>query len=738
MLASVLSLTLAFGAMPASAIADEVAHVQTHAVPVIELRLNDRVDKDEKPVWTSFESVEAAQKASEKSAQDDAQPGDAETDNAAVELVQRIELRIAGMPQTELEAAADDSIQLSTLATQDADCDWAVRLADDPGTFVDLRIQLCEQLATVNDVQYRVHAGDKWLEWVSNGAPAAGENKLPIDDVQVVLVQKGVQEPAQDAAGDVAEERGEDVAATEEPHATPDVVKTNQSAADKTNAPITLEAEASVPTITYQVHAQTYGWMDKVANGSTAGTTGEAKRLEAIRMVLPVGVDGGVSYRVHVQSYGWMEEASNGSTAGTTGEAKRLEAVQIRLTGNVSESYDVWYRVHAQTFGWLNWVKNGESSGTEGLARRLEAIQVVLVAKGGVAPTNDSGRGVGFITKPSVRYRSHVQTYGWQSWVENGATAGTQGESKRVEALQVEVPTPNMSGEVQVRAHVQSYGWQDWVGQGSVAGTTGESKRVEAVQIRLTDELSTTCDVWYRVHVQTYGWLGWTKNGGSAGTQELSRRLEAIQVVLVRKGASAPGSTDQPFIDGTNIFKAGYQNPAGYYQVSSKTVTITSAAQWPWNYVTPSRIGKWATRDDCVNAFLQRAREYIGAPYVWDYACAPDVGVDCIGLVYQCAYATGMDMGGGTSDEDFNPWAHYITGSSGWHSHDANNFWNYGKALHVPVGSRKPGDLVSWAGHVAIYLGNDQIIEAYTPSTGVIYNDLWAHGTPRGCIRLYQ
>ena len=30
--------------------------------------------------------------------------------------------------------------------------------------------------------------------------------------------------------------------------------------------------------------------------------------------------------------------------------------------------------------------KNGESAGTEGLSKRLEAIQIVLVEKGGVAP----------------------------------------------------------------------------------------------------------------------------------------------------------------------------------------------------------------------------------------------------------------------------------------------------------------------------------------------------------------
>ncbi|WP_425461502.1 hypothetical protein [Holdemanella biformis] len=30
--------------------------------------------------------------------------------------------------------------------------------------------------------------------------------------------------------------------------------------------------------------------------------------------------------------------------------------------------------MHCQNFGWLGWAKNGESSGSEGYSRRLEAI----------------------------------------------------------------------------------------------------------------------------------------------------------------------------------------------------------------------------------------------------------------------------------------------------------------------------------------------------------------------------
>ena len=95
-----------------------------------------------------------------------------------------------------------------------------------------------------------------------------------------------------------------------------------------------------------------------------------------------------MEYKVHVQTYGWLDTVRNGALAGTTGEAKRMEAVQIQLTGEIAKQYDIYYRVHSQTYGWLDWAKNGQSAGTEGLAKRMEAIQIVLVAKGGEAPGN--------------------------------------------------------------------------------------------------------------------------------------------------------------------------------------------------------------------------------------------------------------------------------------------------------------------------------------------------------------
>lgn len=170
--------------------------------------------------------------------------------------------------------------------------------------------------------------------------------------------------------------------------------------------------------------------------------------------------------------------------------------------------------------------------------------------------------------------------------------------------------------------------------------------------------------------------------------------------------------------------KIGWQNPSGYYQVSSNNVRLPNAAYGiPFSYATPSRIAINASRQDCINAFVQRAYEYLGTPYRWNYSRQPGVGVGCIGLVYQCAYAAGMNLG------DFNPYDHYYSGVNGWHSHDSNNMWNYGKIKRIPISQVQRGDLIFWSGHVAIYIGNGQIIEASSVSGRVVKSSMWRYKT---------
>ena len=90
---------------------------------------------------------------------------------------------------------------------------------------------------------------------------------------------------------------------------------------------------------------------------------------------------GSIRYRVHVEGIGWMDWVKNGELAGTTGQAKRVEAIRIELSDGLNAEYDVEYRVHVQDIGWMNWVKNGELAGTTGQAKRVESLQIRLTKK---------------------------------------------------------------------------------------------------------------------------------------------------------------------------------------------------------------------------------------------------------------------------------------------------------------------------------------------------------------------
>ena len=244
-----------------------------------------------------------------------------------------------------------------------------------------IKIQLTGADKDKYNVYYRVHAQSYgWLAWAANGAPAgtAGLSKR-LEAIQIVIVKKG--ESFNHAIGNIQSARGEAYIASSTANANPVVTGENNV------------------NVEYRTHVQSFGWQGWKYNGVMSGTSGKAKRLEGINIKLTnKPYSGSIVYTTHVQSIGWQGNENNvntwfrdGQMAGTSGRAKRLEAIRIALTGEMAEHYDVYYRVHAQTYGWLAWTKNGEAAGTAGLSKRLEGIQIVLVPKGGAAPANNYG-----------------------------------------------------------------------------------------------------------------------------------------------------------------------------------------------------------------------------------------------------------------------------------------------------------------------------------------------------------
>jgi NlpC/P60 family/Putative peptidoglycan binding domain len=122
-----------------------------------------------------------------------------------------------------------------------------------------------------------------------------------------------------------------------------------------------------------------------------------------------------------------------------------------------------------------------------------------------------------------------------------------------------------------------------------------------------------------------------------------------------------------------------------------------------------------------IRTMLAWAREQVGRRYVW--SGAGPLGYDCSGLALQALHAAGLVLPTVTTFDhqhsDF-PTAAAIRDSG---------------LLRVPFAHRRRGDLVFWGGgpggaltHMALYLGNDRVVEAVRPRVHVA--SVWSHSVP--------
>ena len=147
-----------------------------------------------------------------------------------------------------------------------------------------------------------------------------------------------------------------------------------------------------------------------------------------------------------------------------------------------------------------------------------------------------------------VSYQTHVQNVGWQGYKRDGNMSGTEGQSLRLEAIQIQLEEQPLSGNIEYQTHIQNQGWEKkWASNNAVSGTENKSLRLESIRIRLTGDMAKNYHVWYRVHAQDVGWMDWAKDGADAGTTGYARRLEAIEIRILPWNAPAPGNTTEPF-----------------------------------------------------------------------------------------------------------------------------------------------------------------------------------------------
>ena len=117
--------------------------------------------------------------------------------------------------------------------------------------------------------------------------------------------------------------------------------------------------------------------------------------------------------------------------------------------------------------------------------------------------------------------------------------------------------------------------------------------------------------------------------------------------------------------------------------------------------------GYKGTGDQSVgNAIVAAARTQLGVDYVWG-GTKPNKGLDCSGLTQYCHKVVGISIPRVSSDQR-------RAGKEIW-SPDGKTTEAYGVSL------AKPGDIICYSGHVAIYIGNSRVIHA--PHTGDVVKE---------------
>ncbi|MBQ9044100.1 MAG: S8 family serine peptidase, partial [Eggerthellaceae bacterium] len=267
------------------------------------------------------------------------------------------------------------------------------------------------------------------------------------------------------------------------------------------------EATITFPTCTY--------------NGSTQKATPTVK-------VGAVTLEAGTDYTL---SYPDSDYASIGT------KSVIVKSTGTRTTGNVTKTYSIarapmsscTVSLGATSLAYTGSAQTPAVTVTRGSTTLRNGTDYTLAYTNnksiGTATVTVTGQGnyTGIQTKTftiydppcTVQYQTHVQTYGWQSLVKDGAMSGTSGQSKRLEGIKITLSGTKYTGGITYRTHVQTYGWQGWKYNGELSGTSGQSKRLEAIQIKLYGEMASHYDVYYRVHCQHIGWMNWAKNGES-------------------------------------------------------------------------------------------------------------------------------------------------------------------------------------------------------------------------------
>ncbi|WP_405583364.1 hypothetical protein [Streptomyces sp. NBC_01190] len=157
-----------------------------------------------------------------------------------------------------------------------------------------------------------------------------------------------------------------------------------------------------------------------LVGAGTAGAAGAVESGKAAAGPHQAAANRVICYQAHVSGIGWQEPNScNGAMAGTTGENRSVEALRIATSGMSG----LCARAHVSTIGWQSWVCVADNTpleiGTTGQSLAIEAVEF----------QTQSG---------SITVNAHLAGYGWQGWRSGAhVTVRTTGENRAIEAIMI-------------------------------------------------------------------------------------------------------------------------------------------------------------------------------------------------------------------------------------------------------------------------------------------------------------
>ncbi|HEX7350670.1 C40 family peptidase [Brachybacterium sp.] len=187
--------------------------------------------------------------------------------------------------------------------------------------------------------------------------------------------------------------------------------------------------------------------------------------------------------------------------------------------------------------------------------------------------------------------------------------------------------------------------------------------------------------------------LRWGSRGGA---------VQDLQSALNDHGAGL--SVDGVFGKRTHAAVKNYQSSSGL-QVDGVVGPKTRASLNGGGVSTGGTAAPASSSSSSGSAIVDAARSAIGTPYSWGGSSLG--GMDCSGLVNYAYQAAGISVPRTSSQ---------IANGGRW----------------ISQSQAQPGDIVAWSGHVAIYAGNGQIIDASGSKQRVVERSIW--GNPIGFV----